>query len=129
MDFNNDGQEDLLWRYYGEGGYDRVWFLGSTEDAAQPLTLAGAAPQSTATRTQGVKRGIADPRDIGIVSERLQKLSREEAGVLMGSKEDRARANAIVNDPRNVAKPTATTSVVAAARPQRSEELWVRRPR
>jgi hypothetical protein len=59
-----------------------------------------------------MKTGIADPRDIGILSGRLQKLSPEEAGSLMGSKED--RANAIVNDPRNVARPTANTSVVAA---------------
>ena len=112
VDFNGDGQEDLLWRYYGEGGYNRVWFLGSAEEAGQPLTLASAAPQSAATRTQAMKTGIADPRDIGIVSGRLQKLSPAEAGTLMGSKEDRARA--LVNDPRHVAKPTANTSVVAA---------------
>ena len=112
VDFNGDGQEDLLWRYYGEGGYNRVWFLGSTEEAGQPLTLSSAAPQSAATRTQAMKTGIADPRDIGIVSGRLQKLSPDEAGTLMGSKTDRARA--IVNDPRNVARPTANTSIVAA---------------
>jgi murein DD-endopeptidase MepM/ murein hydrolase activator NlpD len=29
-DFNGDGQEDILWRYYGPGGYNVVWYLGDS---------------------------------------------------------------------------------------------------
>ena len=84
VDFNGDGQEDLLWRYYGAGGYNRVWFLGSTEEAGQPLTLAAAAPQSAATRTRAIKTGVSDPRDIGIVSGKLQKLIAGRVGSAHG---------------------------------------------
>ena len=30
VDFNRDGQEDILWRYFGAGGHNRAWFLGDT---------------------------------------------------------------------------------------------------
>jgi hypothetical protein len=30
VDFNQDGQEDILWRYYGPGGYNYVWFMGQS---------------------------------------------------------------------------------------------------
>ena len=39
-DFNGDGQVDILWRYYGTGGSNLVWFLGNTGLAGQPLLLA-----------------------------------------------------------------------------------------
>jgi hypothetical protein len=29
-DFNGDGQEDILWRYYGPGGYNYVWYMGQS---------------------------------------------------------------------------------------------------
>jgi hypothetical protein len=37
VDFNGDGQEDILWRYYGPGGYIRAWFLGNTEQPGPVL--------------------------------------------------------------------------------------------
>ena len=39
VDFNNDGQEDILWRYYGTGGYNRAWFLGDSVPAGMPLII------------------------------------------------------------------------------------------
>ena len=44
VDFNKDGQEDLLWRCYGTGesqGSNLVWFMTQTEGLS-PLTLGGA---------------------------------------------------------------------------------------
>ena len=29
-DFNEDRQEDILWRYYGSGGYNYVWYMGQS---------------------------------------------------------------------------------------------------
>jgi hypothetical protein len=29
-DFNGDGNVDILWRYYGPGGYNCVWFTNGT---------------------------------------------------------------------------------------------------
>ena len=48
VDFNGDGFEDILWRYYGTGGYNRVWFLGSAEGGAQPLGAADPGMTSVA---------------------------------------------------------------------------------
>jgi hypothetical protein len=48
VDFNNDGQEDILWRYYGSGGYqglNLVWLLGQ---AGQPAPMASVAGQGQA---------------------------------------------------------------------------------
>jgi hypothetical protein len=50
-DFNGDGQEDLLWRYYGGGGYQGwnvVWLMNQTGGAA-PLAIGldGTSPASS----------------------------------------------------------------------------------
>jgi len=39
-DLNGDGEEDILWRYGGPGGYNRAWFLGNSEPGAAPLSAA-----------------------------------------------------------------------------------------
>jgi hypothetical protein len=31
-DFNRDGQADVIWRYHGQGGYNAVWLIGTTND-------------------------------------------------------------------------------------------------
>jgi hypothetical protein len=64
VDFNSDGQEDLLWRYYGAGGRNRVWFLGNTDLSTQPLLLvdsrmAGPSPVKI-RRTLGSKLVLSD---------------------------------------------------------------------
>jgi hypothetical protein len=35
VDFNQDGNEDILWRYYGPGGYNVVWYMGYSGGALQ----------------------------------------------------------------------------------------------
>ncbi|PWB82151.1 MAG: hypothetical protein C3F08_00390 [Candidatus Methylomirabilota bacterium] len=37
-DLNGDGQEDILWRYCGMGGYIRTWFMSNTDGAASAIT-------------------------------------------------------------------------------------------
>ena len=31
-DFNHDGNADILWRYYGTGGYNAVWLMGTADN-------------------------------------------------------------------------------------------------
>ena len=53
VDFNSDGQEDILWRYQGEGGFQGLilaWLMDQTE-AAAPTTL-------TASRTEAVPASL-----------------------------------------------------------------------
>ena len=50
VDFNGDGQEDILWRYYGGGAYQGLnlaWLMGQTGTAA-PMTLTAAASEAGA---------------------------------------------------------------------------------
>ncbi len=45
VDFNRDGQEDILWRYYGTGDYQGlnvVWLMHQTE-TGEPLAMAAAS--------------------------------------------------------------------------------------
>ena len=38
-DFNGDGKVDILWRYYGAGGYNYVWYMnGVTSIGGEFLT-------------------------------------------------------------------------------------------
>jgi hypothetical protein len=109
VDFNRDGQEDLLWRYYGEGGYNRVWFLGSSEGAGQPLAVLNTQSDAAASGSKVMGKSVSktllsDPRDIGILSDRIQRLSTDDAQGLMGAKNGQATTIALVDDPRKVAR-------------------------
>ena len=93
VDFNYDGQEDLLWRCYGTEvmngvpgqGWNVVWFMGET-GALSPMTLGGTQsvagvmkplPGSTPTKTYltpmdvgksqtaGPERTVISPMDAG----------------------------------------------------------------
>jgi len=105
LDFNGDGYEDILWRYYGEGGYNRVWFLGISELGAPPLSTA--APLMT-TRAAGKylsenrtsKRILPDPRTMGVVGKHKNGSRPKDPQVLMGGPGRRNAGSASVDDPR-----------------------------
>jgi hypothetical protein len=39
VDFNQDGNEDILWRYYGTGGYNVVWYMGYSGGGGIPAGI------------------------------------------------------------------------------------------
>ncbi|HOW86788.1 MAG TPA: carboxypeptidase regulatory-like domain-containing protein [Candidatus Aminicenantes bacterium] len=62
VDFNKDGQEDLLWRYYGTGGRNRAWFLSHTGVTATLAALdepAGSLFSDPASSDRGMAPGQA----------------------------------------------------------------------
>jgi hypothetical protein len=68
VDFNGDGQDDILWRYYGPGGYNAVWFLGSSQAAGSaPLPML-ASPLEAGPRSlfSGSKLIYPDARDVSL---------------------------------------------------------------
>jgi Leucine-rich repeat (LRR) protein len=70
VDFNGDGQDDILWRYYGSGGYNAVWFLGSSgATSSSPLPMFAspleASPRSL-FRNSGSKLIYPDARDVSL---------------------------------------------------------------
>ena len=77
VDFNMDDQEDILWRYYGSGGYNRAWFLGSTGASDQrPLLIdpqwAAGPAGGDQVKNKASGRAIRDPRDAGIILNRSE---------------------------------------------------------
>ena len=120
VDFNEDGQEDILWRYYGLGGYNRAWFLGNTEQAG--ITLAagesrlyplGPAGQSTAKGS--LSKFPGSTRDLGIISNRLKKPSMKSSRNVMGTLNRRV---ASVSDPRKAGRITSRPSQMSIADPR-----------
>lgn len=71
VDFNKDGQEDILWRYYGAGGYQGlnvIWFLNQS-GTLSPIPL-GANPTNVqgASVLLGTKSSISSslPLQMGL---------------------------------------------------------------
>jgi uncharacterized repeat protein (TIGR02543 family) len=100
VDFNGDGQEDLLWRYYGTGGYNRVWFLGSSGETL-PLSLAASPSAGSGLMGQRTTRTfLSDPRDLGVIPDRKGTLQTKNAQEAMNTRNIRASGVATVDDPR-----------------------------
>jgi hypothetical protein len=102
VDFNGDGQEDILWRYYGTGGYNRAWFLGNSEGVGLPLSSAGSAKASTSVKNSTSKSRaslaiLSDPREAGMKLNKGGKSAEADSQDLMG---DTVRSRAMVDDPR-----------------------------
>jgi hypothetical protein len=133
VDFNKDGQEDLLWRYYGVGGYNRVWFLGTSGAATQPLTLAGSPTDSSSAPAQMPKARasrsvLSDPREIGVVSDPKANLKAEDVQAVMRVRGGRTTATATVNDPRNAGRlgtlPTTQASPASVTDPTQARLIF-----
>jgi FtsP/CotA-like multicopper oxidase with cupredoxin domain len=70
-DFNGDGQGDILWRYYGAGGSNLVWYIGVTGGAlassqSSLMNKPGGAIQAIDMPLASVPQKILlDPREAG----------------------------------------------------------------
>ncbi len=99
-DFNNDGQLDILWRYYGTGGSNMVWFLGNS-------ALPGpAAPMQMASSTEA--GALIGEMALSRVSARTKSLStRKGSKDIPGMMDIRNRAGLrrrSLKDPRDAVK-------------------------
>jgi hypothetical protein len=96
VDFNNDGQEDILWRYYGTGGYNRAWFLGDSGQAGLPLAMGGSPMAVVGAGARSTK----SPRAIGVRPDRSPKIAPRTRRGLMGDIAGRTAGLAAIPDPR-----------------------------
>jgi hypothetical protein len=64
IDFNDDGNEDILWRYYGAGGYNYVWYMGSSGGAGAGLQTADSKVTSMLQKSVPAKV-YGDAREAG----------------------------------------------------------------
>jgi hypothetical protein len=109
-DFNGDGLDDILWRYYGTGGMNRAWFLGETGQAGlSTLTGAIATPPRSLRGSPLSSRGTAAIssrllQDMGLATDRPTAppaMRNRETMVDLGRK---AAGMAKVEDPRRAGK-------------------------
>ena len=123
VDFNGDGQEDILWRYYGSGGYNRAWFLGNSEQAGLPL-LAGVSPQmgveATAPFSGNKARGkaIGNDRARSLLTNRPNKSQLKGGQDVMGSINRRGAGVGAVDDPRKAGGVYPGASLMRVADPR-----------
>ena len=109
VDFNKDGQEDVLWRYYGTGGSNLVWFLGDAGLAGQPLVLAN--PQASATPTISPLAGnlawgkmSSIVRDLGVNKNPKDRLETSDSQDMAGIMNRRGAPSQVLKDPRHASK-------------------------
>ncbi|PWB78988.1 MAG: hypothetical protein C3F08_07650 [Candidatus Methylomirabilota bacterium] len=123
VDFNGDGREDILWRYYGEGGYNRAWFLGNTVGAGLPLTAVSTPMEAglTGGRRAGnrvMATSSGNLRDMGVISDprkgALQRVPRN----VMGDSNRRTPGPASFDDPRKAGGKVVRSSLMSTADPR-----------
>ena len=106
VDFNNDGQEDILWRYYGAGGYNRAWFLGNTEPiglqtSASDFQMGSSRASAVTVGNNASGRSTKVPRNMGIFPGKQKRSSPKAPRNLMGAVK-RSAVRTRVADPRRV---------------------------
>jgi hypothetical protein len=105
VDFNRDGQEDILWRYDGPGGYNRAWFLGDIGQSGIPLSAAdmgvASAPKGRGSIGDRIsKKYIGALLDMESISNPKDRPERNFAQDLMAGMNKQRDGEAAVNDPR-----------------------------
>jgi len=107
VDFDKDGKEDILWRYYGAGGYNRVWYLGTVgQPSAESLGTEVQTGQdsfgSMAAEARSMRAAAKSLRDLGLVSrKRMKSRARIPAGLMIMDAKKMQDVGS-VDDPRKV---------------------------
>ena len=114
VDFNGDGQEDILWRYYGEGTYqgmNLVWLMNQTGGSA-PLTLsASPVPTRGKGEVMGSRAGLTPriPAATGISKKTQRQLKGGIRSVLTRGKGLVQKPKLTMRDPMGVGRNLSAT--------------------
>jgi Leucine-rich repeat (LRR) protein len=130
VDFNKDGQEDILWRYHGTGDYQGLnvaWLMNQSETGAPSLlkgSATGAAPpasvvigarQAGFSRPQNSFRTVLESGDQPALQRgRIMRDPVDPARTLSRSEGDRAIARSLLSGP---ARKDAVDFLAAASGP------------
>jgi hypothetical protein len=123
VDFNGDGQEDILWRYYGSGGHNRAWFLGDSGGGASPVKTSDTpmlvGPADRLPSGEEVARmAFSDRRDRGKDAVRRGKPELKGPGGVMDVMKTRTTTPAVVDDPRKAGRGIFKPSLMGFADPR-----------
>jgi len=87
-DFNIDGNEDILWRYYGPGGKNLVWYMGYSSSSSigfEPFAqTAGQKPAVDMLQGKLPEKIYDDPREAGGLIYRKVEVKNWEMGLVEG---------------------------------------------
>jgi Leucine-rich repeat (LRR) protein len=117
VDFNNDGQEDILWRRYGSGGYNAVWFLGNSGMAAQPLLMANTQMTAVTSASQLDRNVISSTtpttlREMGVRENPENRMALINTQDMMGVENSRVGRVRMISDPREAGKTAGKSGVL-----------------
>jgi hypothetical protein len=112
-DFNGDGQDDVLWRYYGSEGSNVVWYLGDSGGAVARLEGSfmdrpmGDYRSVDMLQGQGPEHTFADPREPGMMvsekpAQRVFGDPREAGGLMTRADAQTQRGVPTTRDPGEI---------------------------
>ena len=124
VDFNSDGQEDILWRYYGGGGYVRAWFLANSASADKELSADPVQMSNLEISREGgpsVARNalVSGPMRINAVAQKKKSLA-PKISTLMGRRSGRQVRTARADDPRKAGGKAPMTAVKVLSDPRQA---------
>jgi hypothetical protein len=101
VDFNSDGQEDILWRYYGGGAYqglNLVWLMNQSGALSPATSQADGGAAAKSSLVMGPKEAAAQlsPREIGTSTAFRTGAFKS---ILMGAKAPSPRSMPVLRDP------------------------------
>ena len=103
VDFNGDGQEDILWRYYGAGDYQGlnvVWLMNQTGGASSETLPLSPASTGKMNLLAGRTTDVTLPDSIVTGTSRTQAPKPSVTSILSGGKQPKsARAKMRVGSP------------------------------
>ncbi len=126
VDFNGDGQEDILWRYYGTGGYQGlnvVWLLNQTEAPAPiPLAMSGVEERKYEAPVSSIVTG--DPTRTLKAAPTFAKNPKSSLKAVAGGRLAQAsKAKVRMKDPMEAGRRFLSKKQVLAKRDQRPVAL------
>jgi len=99
VDLNGDGQEDILWRYYGTGGDNVVWYLANTAALGQPHQMAARSTSGPSAKSMVLRRMSETIND-----RRAARLESKESRDVMRAMKRASARGPVFSDPRAVGK-------------------------
>jgi hypothetical protein len=128
VDFNKDGQEDILWRYYGTGGYNRAWFLGNSGQASPPPSLTDSQIQygpavSKLAKTRATRQVLGRLQEMEIIARAKNRSTLMDAQDVMGVRNRRNAGDGLVDDPREAGGVSPEPSPLAIIDPRQAKSI------
>ena len=102
VDFNGDGQEDILWRYYGTGPYQGLvltWLMNQSGSMSPALMAAGQTLTGEASLIMRSIPGAGDPASKNVISAKIATPKKGPKTLMEGRKPRAQRTKLSMRSP------------------------------